>query len=284
MNTSIQRLLLFAITLPLAAAMILLVPYRNHLIVNISAVVLSALGSMEFGMLLQKRGRAVHPLEALALGSLAPLGITLQVSFGVHPALFPALLAAGAAWPLISPVFSPAGAFKDAIHAMAAGFSTLIYPGLFMLWIIRMAQFAHAGIIILVFLLMVVGNDSSAWAAGMLFGKGNRGIIPVSPNKSLAGFIGGMFTALLVGAAAVFLTPQAFVCKKIPSLAAGILLGAGSGIAANLGDLAESVMKRSVDVKDSGFIVPGRGGILDSIDSIAFASPVFYGLYWFFFA
>jgi phosphatidate cytidylyltransferase len=57
------------------------------------------------------------------------------------------------------------------------------------------------------------------------------------------------------------------------------MLGLLSGAAATLGDLAESVMKRSSDIKDSGSIVPGRGGALDSIDSIALAAPVFYGLY-----
>jgi phosphatidate cytidylyltransferase len=60
---------------------------------------------------------------------------------------------------------------------------------------------------------------------------------------------------------------------------AGILLSFVSGLAGTLGDLGESAMKRSADIKDSGTIIPGRGGILDTVDSIALAAPVYYGLY-----
>jgi phosphatidate cytidylyltransferase len=77
--------------------------------------------------------------------------------------------------------------------------------------------------------------------------------------------------------------PQAFEADKIPPLPSGILLGIACGLAVVLGDLAESAIKRSCDMKDSGFIVPGRGGILDSTDSIALTAPVFYVLYRFFF-
>jgi phosphatidate cytidylyltransferase len=83
----------------------------------------------------------------------------------------------------------------------------------------------------------------------------------------------------LVGIGAVRFVPEVFIAKTIPSLWGGLILGLVSAIAASLGDLAESVMKRSSDIKDSGSIVPGRGGVLDSIDSIAFAAPVYYGLY-----
>jgi phosphatidate cytidylyltransferase len=130
---------------------------------------------------------------------------------------------------------------------------------------------------------MVIANDSLAWAAGLLFGKGNRGIIAASPNKSVAGFIGGLAASVLVGLGASLFMPAAFSSKWLISPWAGIMLGLLSGIAACLGDLGESAMKRSVHIKDSGTIIPGRGGVLDSIDSISFAAPVFYVFYWFFF-
>lgn len=150
-----------------------------------------------------------------------------------------------------------------------------------MLWIIRMTRLAHATVIILSFLLMVFANDSLAWAVGMLFGKGNRGFIPASPNKSIAGFIGGMAGSLIIGIIAPLLFPAAFTTNHtLPRLIAGIILGICVGIVAIIGDLAESTIKRSGEVKDSGFIIPGRGGVLDSVDSIALAAPVFYALYW----
>jgi phosphatidate cytidylyltransferase len=64
---------------------------------------------------------------------------------------------------------------------------------------------------------------------------------------------------------------------------AGIILGLLSAAAGNLGDLAESALKRSADMKDSGTIIPGRGGVLDTIDSICLAAPVYYFSYWFLF-
>jgi phosphatidate cytidylyltransferase len=146
-------------------------------------------------------------------------------------------------------------------------------------WIIRMGLLENSRLIILVFLATVFANDSLAWASGMLFGKGNQGIIPASPNKSVAGFIGGTAASVLVGAGAALFLPGVFVPQRTPALAAGLILGLLSGVAVSLGDLGESAIKRSSEIKDSGFIIPGRGGVLDSIDSIAFAAPVFYYAY-----
>jgi phosphatidate cytidylyltransferase len=152
----------------------------------------------------------------------------------------------------------------------------MIYPGLFMEWIIKMGAWQKANIFILTFLLIVFANDSLAWTAGMLFGKGNRGIVSVSPNKSIAGFIGGLAASALIGMGAALFFPEVFAPRRFPALPSGIILGLMSGIAGSLGDLGESAMKRSSGVKDSGFLIPGRGGVLDSIDSLALAAPVFY--------
>jgi phosphatidate cytidylyltransferase len=206
-----------------------------------------------------------------------------MVSFSVDFKLLPTLLILGATWLLCSRVFMPPDKLKNSLNYMSAGFSVMIYPGLFMLWVIRMAALPQADYIILVFLLTVIANDSAAWAAGMLLGKGNKGVIPASPNKSVAGYIGGFVASVLVGLGAVYLLPEIFTSLRLPSVVAGFILGFFSGAAASLGDLAESVMKRDAGIKDSGSIVPGRGGVLDSIDSIALAAPVFYELYWFLF-
>jgi phosphatidate cytidylyltransferase len=132
--------------------------------------------------------------------------------------------------------------------------------------------------IILMFLLMVIANDSAAWAMGMLFGKNNRGIIPVSPNKSVAGFIGGFAASILVGIGAAHFAPETFA-PRLGEPLSGIILGFVSALAGTLGDLGESAMKRSANIKDSGTVIPGRGGVLDTVDSIALAAPVYYGLY-----
>jgi phosphatidate cytidylyltransferase len=149
-----------------------------------------------------------------------------------------------------------------------------------MVWFIRMALLPYSDMVMLMFLIIVIANDSAAWAAGMIFGAGNRGIIFASPNKSIAGFVGGFSASLLAGMGAVLFIPGVFTSPRLPSLLAGAILGFLSAAAASLGDLGESVLKRSSQVKDSGTLIPGRGGILDSVDSIALSAPVYYISLW----
>jgi phosphatidate cytidylyltransferase len=271
---------MFCIALPLTVFVVLFLPQQNHLVANIIVILLSALGAMEFAGLLRNKNIRISPAEAAILGALGPIAMTISVSFECTVQLLPAAYFIGASWILLSRIFSKAEQLVHAASYSAAGFSVMVYPGLFMTWIIRMSLFPQAGTVLLIFLLTVIANDSAAWAAGILFGKGNRGIIPVSPNKSAAGFIGGFIASILVSLGAVVFVPTVFISSSpLPPVAAGIIIGIVTGIAAALGDLAESALKRSADMKDSGSLVPGRGGILDSIDSIALAAPVFYILY-----
>jgi phosphatidate cytidylyltransferase len=113
-----------------------------------------------------------------------------------------------------------------------------------------------------------------AWLFGKYLGK-QRNIVAVSPNKSIAGFVGGS-TGSLIAAFISFgslgaLPGMAFVHKIILSFA----LGLGMAFFVITGDLFESALKRSASVKDSGTMVPGRGGILDSFDSLFFSAPFF---------
>jgi phosphatidate cytidylyltransferase len=279
MKKIIQRLLLFIISVPLISALVLFLPQKNHLAVNIALILFSALGAGEFAAMLNKKKSVISRPEAYILGLLGPAAMTAVVSFGIGFPIFCVCFVGGLCWLLLSRTFASAKKFEGVLDYIPAGFAVMLYPGMFLIWIILMTRIAQAGQVILVFLLMVIANDSVAWAAGMLFGKNNRGIIPASPNKSLAGFIGGSVASVLVGIGAIFFAPGVFAAKAMPSLWGGLILGLVSAIAASLGDLAESVMKRSSDIKDSGSIIPGRGGVLDSIDSIAFAAPVYYGLY-----
>jgi phosphatidate cytidylyltransferase len=279
MKKLVQRLLLFIITLPLFGAIVALLPYRNYLAANTVVVILSALGAFEFAVMLNKKTNAISQGKALVLGSLGPAAITLTVSFGINFYIFPGILMAAFAGLFLPHIFTRPDKFKNSLEHIISGFAVMIYPGFFMIWIILMTHFSHADIVILGFFFIVVACDSAAWAMGILFGKNNRGIIPASPNKSIAGFIGGFAGSILISVGAVWLFPAVFLSKFMPSLWAGAILGFVSAAAASLGDLAESVMKRSSKIKDSGDIIPGRGGILDSIDSIAMAAPVYYGLY-----
>lgn len=111
-------------------------------------------------------------------------------------------------------------------------------------------------------------NDVAQFTWGKLFGR--HKIVPkVSPNKTWEGFLGGFGSTMVVAAlAGLFLTPMPFYYA---ALAGGMI-----AIAGFLGDVTISAFKRDLGVKDSGGLIPGHGGILDRVDSLTYAAPVFY--------
>jgi phosphatidate cytidylyltransferase len=118
-------------------------------------------------------------------------------------------------------------------------------------------------------LLIVMASDTAAYFIGVSFGR--RKLYPaISPNKSIEGALGGLAGSL----GGAFLGHVWF----FPAIGIQdcILLGLGLGALAQLGDLFESMLKRSFQVKDSGKLIPGHGGILDRLDSLIFAFPAAY--------
>jgi len=125
--------------------------------------------------------------------------------------------------------------------------------------------------ILWVFLVLVIpwAGDTGAYFAGRAFGR--HPMSPrVSPKKTWEGFAGGI-TLSIVG---VFIVRAASPSSL--GVLDGLLLGAGLGAVAVVGDLSESLLKRSYDVKDSGWIMPGHGGLLDRVDSLLFVGPLLY--------
>ncbi len=127
-----------------------------------------------------------------------------------------------------------------------------------------------AGAAWIVFVLAVTFlSDTGAYFTGRTFGR-HRMAPYISPKKSWEGAIGGVVVATFTG---VLLIPL----LGLPiSFWAGGLLGTVGSLAGVAGDLAESLIKRQVDIKDSGKIIPGHGGILDRVDSLLFTAPVLY--------
>ena len=126
------------------------------------------------------------------------------------------------------------------------------------------------GRLFLLVLLCVWGCDTAAYYGGRLLGK--RKISPLSPGKTWEGLFFGVLAAVGValGAAHYLRAPGVWEMEPGHALALGVVLG----IAAPLGDLAESFFKRELGLKDLGTIFPGHGGILDRCDSILFAALV----------
>jgi phosphatidate cytidylyltransferase len=105
---------------------------------------------------------------------------------------------------------------------------------------------------------------------------GRRKLYPaVSPNKTVEGSFGGLVGSFIAGALGKMVLISFFSWSDLLFLS--LLLG----VFGQLGDLTESMMKRSAGVKDSSGLIPAHGGLLDKLDSVAFAAPVFYYyLYW----
>ncbi|WP_411375992.1 phosphatidate cytidylyltransferase [Arthrobacter sp. MPF02] len=122
-----------------------------------------------------------------------------------------------------------------------------------------------------VMLLLVVSNDTFGYLVGASLGK--HPMAPkISPKKSWEGFAGSVAGAILIGVLACL-----FILDK--PWWVGVVLAVGTVAASTAGDLAESMVKRELGVKDMSSILPGHGGVMDRLDSIVFASPVVFVLY-----
>lgn len=126
--------------------------------------------------------------------------------------------------------------------------------------------------------LMLVGTskcgDIGAFFTGRFLGK-HRLAPAVSPNKTLEGSIGGLLASVLFALCLSRVVPQ---CREFLTPAMALGFGATVGILSQAGDLFESLLKRSVHVKDSGAIIPEFGGVLDLLDGVLFAAPGAYFL------
>lgn len=120
------------------------------------------------------------------------------------------------------------------------------------------------------FLLLLVtwANDVFAYFVGKIYGR-RKLAKKLSPGKTLEGAVGGLIAGLAVTLVFIFLSPLSSPYKILG-------LGASVVVTAQIGDLAESVIKRHAGLKDSGKLIPGHGGILDRFDSLLFAAPSAY--------
>lgn len=272
MNKIVVRLLLFILVLPALLA-VAMWDWWNHLPLTLVALAVSALGAGETANLLRTKGQVMNPYLPYALGTVFPVLAYLEISGWIAADHTMVIVAVVLVVVLVRQIFANTEETLQPVLGKVTGIVfTLFYPGFFLYYILKFSSFPDSWLLLPVFLLAVFGNDAWAWLFGSLFGRRSPKPFLVSPSKSLVGFAGGMAATFLVFLGAFYLAPG-LLGRSLPLV---LLLSLLLGLTTIVGDLFESSLKRSAGVKDSGTIIPGRGGILDSIDSLLFSAPVFY--------
>jgi len=230
-----------------------------------AALILIALASAwESTALFQVPGRfetvtAVVLACVLVASAYIPTGDGASV--GLAAAALGVVALAVLSWLLLGAGVRPKGSWRVA----AAG----IYPGLFLA---QLAFLREAGMGATLFAILVTwATDTVAYFAGSAVGK--RPLWPsVSPKKTLEGAVAGLLGGAFAGALSAYLLGWS------PAAWGGVAFVAA--LAAELGDLVESRLKRLAGVKDSGRLLPGHGGALDRFDSLLFSGTVVHFFYW----
>ena len=261
-HTMIRRLLSALVLLPV---FVLIVVRAPAILFTALVVLFSARALWELTRMLELSGRPVE--RWLAIGA----GVVLTASFGVtgmaDPLLVPTLvltLAAGAI--LAAPVFRGRPAIEPAANTLLS----VMYVGWLLGYGILLHQSPARGDALVLFVVGVTWvGETSAYVVGSTLGRHPLAGV-VSPRKTVEGAVAQVVASVVTAAAlAAWLLPD---CSLPALLAAGGLLG----VVGQVGDLAESVIKRTVGLKDTGALIPGHGGVLDRIDSLLFNLPAFY--------
>ncbi|OFT60644.1 phosphatidate cytidylyltransferase [Brachybacterium sp. HMSC06H03] len=155
-----------------------------------------------------------------------------------------------------------------ALRDVAGGVFALAWVPFLGCFLLLLMQRDQGAMLVLLAVLGPVGNDVGGYIAGVLFGR--HPMAPgISPKKSWEGFAG----SLVLGTAMVTLI--AVLALELPWWV-GVAIGAVLVVVSTCGDLAESLLKRDLGIKDMGHLLPGHGGVLDRVDSILLAAPTTY--------
>ena len=276
MSKVISRLLTFFIGIPLVILLCVL-DYMNYAVLSLCTVIASVIACLELYKMFSKKVKLFNSVLLSILTAILPLSIYIinfvnkTTSYNIDYNIF--------SWIFCSEIIILMGiesfkskTFEDSVSRISLSVLTLFYAGFLTSTFLRFITINNSSKVLIIFFLLVFTCDSAAWFFGVLFGKKTRGVVAASPNKSLVGFLGGILVTILMGCVLKFILPDVLNGYWYKT----IILSFLTAIAAIIGDLIESVIKRSCETKDSGFIIPGRGGLLDSIDSILVAAPVVF--------
>jgi phosphatidate cytidylyltransferase len=269
--SELNRRIIFAV---IAAPASVAIVYFGDWILAIVLSCLAALGAWEFFRMARETGATPIEPAGIALAALLPIAVHAE-RLGVYTLSLTAVIAmilvlfASAIW-----LRGPSGKPLSSVAVTSFG---ILYAGLLSyVYAVRYHDYAVGAVAgtALVFLpiLLTWSTDIGAYVFGRTFGK--KKLIPsVSPGKTVEGAVGGLGLTIVVCLLYVrfVLMPYAQLGLTIQG---AVLFAIVVSVAAQTGDLAESLLKREAGVKDSSRILPGHGGILDRFDSLLFVMPI----------
>ncbi len=219
--------------------------------------IFSLLGLNEFLVLAEKKGIAINRFLGLLFGAIIPVSVYYNAASGALAFACLGLF-----------VFNFYRRKKDqAMLSTALTVFGLIYVSWFFSHLLKIHALPGGSAWTFYTILLIKGGDAGAYFVGRAYGK-IKLIEHVSPNKSVEGAWGQLATTIVLSIVSKLYLPQATFLHLL-------IMGAGIGILAQFGDLAESLLKREAGVKDSG-VIPGLGGILDVLDSLILTVPFVY--------
>lgn len=216
------------------------------------------------------RSRGARPVPLVGLAGVAATYVVAYREGSAAPEDYPGVIAA--ALILTAAAVLLRRDREDAVVGVASTIFVVAYVGMMGSYILAMRSAPDGFRIVLTFGLMVVLNDAGSWAVGRALGR--RPLAPqISPGKTWEGALGGALVTGIVGLlAGIGLDPPI-------TLGRGLVLAGLVVLAAPLGDLFESMLKRDFGVKDAGAVIPRHGGALDRLDSLLFTAPLFFYAY-----
>ena len=255
------------ITAAIASPLVIwLIGWSHEYVFDAVIAIVAVLALIEFINLGKNKGYDIPVALCIAIVVIIMAAFIID-DLSVELGVFAALLFIPASY-----VFSRKP-LEDSLPSSAVAVLATTYVGMLTGSLIRLRNDFPDGWKLVFFLLLVVWlGDSGAYYFGKSFGK--RKLSPrISPKKTVEGLIGGIATSVITAIVIHFTFFKTF--PLVHAIIAGVILS----FAGVIGDLAESMWKRSADVKDSGTLLPGHGGFLDRFDSILFTAPILY-CYW----
>jgi phosphatidate cytidylyltransferase len=244
-----------------------LLTVKATFLIYMGAAILIALA--ELAGAFAKRGINI-PVIPVALGGAAI--VTCAYWLGARPAAAALALTVVVilAWRMPN---GPNGYVRD----VTAGVFALLYLPFMASFVSAMLAPADGPRRVLTFIILTVSSDIGGYFAGITLGRGGRHLMApvISPKKTWEGFAGSAVACLIAGWLCLTLLLHGHAWQ-------GLLAGAAAVLAATLGDLTESMIKRDLDIKDMGSLLPGHGGLLERLDSLLIAAPVIWLLLYLF--